>query len=315
MSDSLKQFGRDAITGVDRSWPARLTRAATAAIEPAYAAAMRVRKRAVRRRPAAGPRFGPAGRLRREHHHRRHGQDAGRRLAGRRTGGRPGGGPGGPAPGVRGRRRRQRRVARPAAIPRRRRAGPGQPVPGRRGGGRVAGTPGDGRVPLGRRLPAPAGATATGRRPGERHRAVRVRPRPPPGAAAGTPVRDCGGPTPSSSPGATGRPTRCWTTSSDRSGDATPRSRSTAPTTSHQSLWDPAGGGVRQVIALADHPFFAVAGIGDPESLDRQLRRHGPAYVGHRWFADHHRYTAADVRRTSAPPPGRPPSSPPRRTG
>ncbi len=48
-------------------------------------------------------------------------------------------------------------------------------------------------------------------------------------------------------------------------------------------------------------PFFAVAGIGDPDAFDAQLRRAGgPRYVGHRWFADHHRYTAADVLQIAA---------------
>ncbi len=41
----LKQFGRAAISGADRSWSAAVARAVAAAVEPGYAAAMRVRNR------------------------------------------------------------------------------------------------------------------------------------------------------------------------------------------------------------------------------------------------------------------------------
>jgi tetraacyldisaccharide 4'-kinase len=46
---------------------------------------------------------------------------------------------------------------------------------------------------------------------------------------------------------------------------------------------------------LANKPFFAFAGIGSPRSFDAQLRAMGSSYVGHRWFADHHSYTPADL--------------------
>lgn len=63
----------------------------------------------------------------------------------------------------------------------------------------------------------------------------------------------------------------------------------------HTGLWDPATGGYRPVEALTREPFFGVAAIGDPEAFDVQLRAFGPTYRGHRWYADHHRYSAADV--------------------
>ena len=63
----------------------------------------------------------------------------------------------------------------------------------------------------------------------------------------------------------------------------------------HVALVDPATGAERPVTTLFDNPFFAVAGIGDPGSLDRQLARFGAAYRGRRWFADHHSYTPGDV--------------------
>ena len=68
----------------------------------------------------------------------------------------------------------------------------------------------------------------------------------------------------------------------------------------HAGLWRPADGTELALSTLADGPFFAVAGIGDPADLDRQLRRFGPAYAGHRWFADHHAYAPADVAAIAA---------------
>ncbi len=47
--------------------------------------------------------------------------------------------------------------------------------------------------------------------------------------------------------------------------------------------------------ALDGRRFFVVAGIGNPQSLERQMRELPGTYVGH-WFAgDHHAYGAADV--------------------
>jgi len=48
---------------------------------------------------------------------------------------------------------------------------------------------------------------------------------------------------------------------------------------------------------LSRRRFFAFCGLANPEALDRQLSRFGQAYIGRRWFADHHDYTAADLER------------------
>ena len=95
--------------------------------------------------------------------------------------------------------------------------------------------------------------------------------------------------------------TRCGAVSADRLAAIERDVRRLHPTVPvyrtdhvHAGLWSP-DGTERPIAWLGEQPFFAVAGIGDPAALDRQLRSHGDAYVGHRWFADHHRYTAADV--------------------
>ena len=41
--------------------------------------------------------------------------------------------------------------------------------------------------------------------------------------------------------------------------------------------------------------FFAVAGIGNPRSLDVQLRQLPGEYAGHCWVGDHHAYTPGDL--------------------
>ncbi|MDB5173375.1 MAG: lpxK [Phycisphaerales bacterium] len=41
--------------------------------------------------------------------------------------------------------------------------------------------------------------------------------------------------------------------------------------------------------------FFAFCGLGNPDVLHRQLESFGRSYAGHRWFADHHHYTAQDL--------------------
>jgi tetraacyldisaccharide 4'-kinase len=46
---------------------------------------------------------------------------------------------------------------------------------------------------------------------------------------------------------------------------------------------------------LRDKRFFAVAGIANPASLQKQLPSLSGAAVGHRWFPDHHAYSADDV--------------------
>lgn len=55
------------------------------------------------------------------------------------------------------------------------------------------------------------------------------------------------------------------------------------------------GEGDQPIDLLSRRPFFAFCGIGSPEVFDSQLTRFGKQYVGHHWFDDHHRYTAADL--------------------
>ncbi|NYZ63971.1 tetraacyldisaccharide 4'-kinase [Luteimonas deserti] len=55
------------------------------------------------------------------------------------------------------------------------------------------------------------------------------------------------------------------------------------------------GGRARAIAAFAGQRVHAVAGIGDPERFFDTLRAHRIAVVPHA-FADHHRYTAADLR-------------------
>jgi tetraacyldisaccharide 4'-kinase len=68
----------------------------------------------------------------------------------------------------------------------------------------------------------------------------------------------------------------------------------------HSAVWFPATDTTRPIETLSADPFFAVAGIGDPDALDQQLARHGSTYRGHRWFADHHAYASADVEQIHA---------------
>jgi tetraacyldisaccharide 4'-kinase len=65
----------------------------------------------------------------------------------------------------------------------------------------------------------------------------------------------------------------------------------------HTALWGPREDTQLPIDTLAAKPFFAFCGIGDPAAFDRQLRAFGDMYKGHAWFADHHLYTDADVRR------------------
>ena len=41
--------------------------------------------------------------------------------------------------------------------------------------------------------------------------------------------------------------------------------------------------------------FFAFCGLANPQSFHRELSALGDAYAGHRWFPDHYRYTANDL--------------------
>jgi tetraacyldisaccharide 4'-kinase len=53
--------------------------------------------------------------------------------------------------------------------------------------------------------------------------------------------------------------------------------------------------GLRPLEALGGRPFFAFAGIGNPEALSRQLAALPARWLGTRWFGDHWSYSAADV--------------------
>ena len=46
---------------------------------------------------------------------------------------------------------------------------------------------------------------------------------------------------------------------------------------------------------LRGKSWFAFCGIGDPQTFLRQLQSSGGRCAGHRWFPDHHRYTARDL--------------------
>ena len=51
----------------------------------------------------------------------------------------------------------------------------------------------------------------------------------------------------------------------------------------------------RPIEDLRGMNWFALCGIGDPQTFLRQLQTVGGRCAGHRWFADHHRYTEADL--------------------
>lgn len=48
---------------------------------------------------------------------------------------------------------------------------------------------------------------------------------------------------------------------------------------------------------LHEQPFFAFAGIGNPASLQGQLRQYGERFAGFESFGDHHDYAGADLER------------------
>jgi tetraacyldisaccharide 4'-kinase len=52
--------------------------------------------------------------------------------------------------------------------------------------------------------------------------------------------------------------------------------------------------------AMADGPVLLVAGIANPQRFADDVRATGAVVAGELWFADHHRYTAADVARIAA---------------
>jgi tetraacyldisaccharide 4'-kinase len=51
----------------------------------------------------------------------------------------------------------------------------------------------------------------------------------------------------------------------------------------------------RAMADLKHRKFFAFCGIGNPQAFDRQLQTFEGQYAGHRWFADHHGYSQADL--------------------
>jgi tetraacyldisaccharide 4'-kinase len=53
--------------------------------------------------------------------------------------------------------------------------------------------------------------------------------------------------------------------------------------------------GEQPLTALAGLRYFSFCGIGNPESFGRQLAALPGQRVGHRWFADHHAYSDADL--------------------
>ena len=59
-------------------------------------------------------------------------------------------------------------------------------------------------------------------------------------------------------------------------------------------LLRPATGEELPITSLAAGAPFAVAGIGDPAAFGDSLTRHAGRPLPHRWFADHHAYTADD---------------------
>ena len=56
-----------------------------------------------------------------------------------------------------------------------------------------------------------------------------------------------------------------------------------------------ADGGVRPLDELRASSWFAVCGIGNPQTFLRQLELAGGRRAGYRWFPDHHRYIDSDL--------------------
>lgn len=52
----------------------------------------------------------------------------------------------------------------------------------------------------------------------------------------------------------------------------------------------------QSIESLNQQKFFAVAGIGHPQSLEKQLSTFGDHFAGHLWFDDHHDYTPTDLQ-------------------
>jgi tetraacyldisaccharide 4'-kinase len=54
---------------------------------------------------------------------------------------------------------------------------------------------------------------------------------------------------------------------------------------------------LRTTLELGDGPFFIFCGIGNPQAFERDLNIWGVPVAGRMFFADHHRYTADDVKK------------------
>ncbi|MGH7213849.1 MAG: tetraacyldisaccharide 4'-kinase [Tepidisphaeraceae bacterium] len=65
----------------------------------------------------------------------------------------------------------------------------------------------------------------------------------------------------------------------------------------HVGLRAPNARELLPISELRSRRFFALAGIGNPAAFHAQLGGFGNTYLGQRWFADHHDYTADDVAR------------------
>jgi tetraacyldisaccharide 4'-kinase len=61
-----------------------------------------------------------------------------------------------------------------------------------------------------------------------------------------------------------------------------------------------ADGGLHAIDELAGRRFYAFAGIGNPEGLEKQLQQLPGELVGHEWFPDHWGYAARDIERVRA---------------
>ncbi len=61
----------------------------------------------------------------------------------------------------------------------------------------------------------------------------------------------------------------------------------------HTSLIGPLG--ELAIDALTKARFFAFAGIGQPQSLERAMKSFGSNFAGAKWYPDHHHYSEADL--------------------
>ena len=73
----------------------------------------------------------------------------------------------------------------------------------------------------------------------------------------------------------------------------------------HVGLRSP-DGALHSLEELAGQRFYAFAGIGNPEGLEKQLRQLPGGFAGREWFPDHWGYAAARRRARAALPRRRP---------